>query len=76
MRYLIVIEKAEHNYAAYSPDVPGCVATGKTARDAEEKMKSALAMHLRGLLEDGIALPAATSTADYVEIPADSVSAG
>lgn len=75
MRYLIVIEKAAHNYAAYSPDVPGCVATGQTAAEAEEKMKSALRMHLRGLLEDGLPLPEPTTTADYADIQIDSISA-
>lgn len=75
MRYLIVIEKAAHNYAAYSPDVPGCVATGKTAAEAEEKMKSALVMHLRGLLEDGLPLPEPTTTDAYVEIEVKSFSA-
>jgi len=68
MRYLIVIEKAAHNYAAYSPDVPGCVATGKTPEEAEVRMKTALAMHLRGLQEDGLPVPAPTTTAEYVEV--------
>lgn len=75
MRYLIVIEKAAHNYAAYSPDVPGCVATGKTAAEAEEKMKSALVMHLRGMLEDGRPLPEPTATADYADIRIEGLSA-
>lgn len=69
MRYLIVIEKAAHNYAAYSPDVPGCAATGKTLGEAEAKMRSALAMHLRGLQEDGLPLPPTpATTAEYVEV--------
>ncbi|MCP1714574.1 putative RNase H-like HicB family nuclease [Methanocalculus alkaliphilus] len=53
-RFLIVIEKAETNYAAYSPDLPGCVATGKTREEAEEQMHEAIAFHIQGLKEDGL----------------------
>ncbi|WP_366943749.1 type II toxin-antitoxin system HicB family antitoxin [Methanofollis sp.] len=48
-RYLIVIEKTEGNYSAYSPDLPGCVATGKTREEAEEKMQVVIETHVRGL---------------------------
>ncbi|MDO8673690.1 MAG: type II toxin-antitoxin system HicB family antitoxin, partial [Dehalococcoidia bacterium] len=50
-RYLIVIEKANGNFSAYSPDVPGCVATGKSADEAKRNMHSAIEMHLEGLRE-------------------------
>ena len=56
-KYLIVIEKAENNFSAYSPDIPGCVATGATKADAENSMRSAIRMHLEGLKEDGLPLP-------------------
>jgi predicted RNase H-like HicB family nuclease len=48
-KYLIIIEKAENNYAAFSPDVPGCVATGATVEETLAEMKSALEFHLEGL---------------------------
>lgn len=52
-RYLVVIEKADANFSAYSPDLPGCVATGATREEAEERMREAIAFHLEGLREDG-----------------------
>jgi len=52
-RYLVVIERAPHNYAAYSPDLPGCVTTGATREETLENMRQAIAMHLAGLQEDG-----------------------
>ncbi len=65
-RFLIVIEKAETNYAAYSPDLPGCVATGKTREEAEEQMHEAIAFHIEGMKEDGIPIPEARSSASWV----------
>lgn len=67
-RYLIVIEKAEGNYSAYSPDLPGCVATGKTREEAEENMQVAIEMHVRGLIEDGLPVPEPQSSASYVTV--------
>ena len=54
--FIIVIEQAGDNYSAYAPEVPGCVATGSTEREAESNMRSALEMHLRGMEEDGLPL--------------------
>jgi predicted RNase H-like HicB family nuclease len=51
-RFLIVIEKAGKNYSAYSPDLPGCIATGKTREEAEERMHEAIEMHIRGLVKN------------------------
>ena len=67
MRYAIVIEKAEGNYSAYVPDLPGCVATGSTIADVEQEIRSAIRFHIEGLREDGLPIPAATSSVDYVE---------
>jgi len=67
-RFLIVIEKAGDNYSAYSPDLPGCAATGKTREEAEEQMHEAIEMHIRGLLEDGLPIPRSHSTATFVAI--------
>lgn len=68
MKYLIVIEKANGNYSAYSPDLPGCVATGRTQQEARERMKKAIAMHLKGLQEDGLPLPEPGAVAHYVTV--------
>ena len=67
MRYAIVIEKAEGNYSAYVPDLPGCIATAPTPQDVEREIRDAIRLHLDGLAEDGVAPPPATSRAEYVE---------
>lgn len=67
LRYAIVIEKAEGNYSAYVPDLPGCVATGATVSAVEESIREAIRFHIEGLKEDGLPVPAPTSLADYVE---------
>ena len=67
-RFLIVIEKADGNYSAYSPDLPGCVATGSTREEAEKNMYEAIDMHIKGLREDGLPIPESTSFAEYVAI--------
>ena len=70
MRYAIVIEKAEGNYSAYVPDLPGCVATGATVAEAESEIREAIAFHLDGMREDGVAIPLPQSQVEYVEIAA------
>jgi predicted RNase H-like HicB family nuclease len=50
----IVIERAGRNYSAYAPEVPGCIATGASAKEAEHNMRSALELHLKGMAEDGL----------------------
>lgn len=67
-RFLIVIEKANGNYSAYSPDLPGCVATGATREEAEQNMHEAIELHLQGLKEDGLSIPQSTSFAEYVAV--------
>jgi len=67
MRYAIVIEKADGNYSAYVPDLPGCVATGATVEAVEAEMREAIRFHIEGLKADGLAIPAPTSIADYIE---------
>ncbi|HEX7531437.1 MAG TPA: type II toxin-antitoxin system HicB family antitoxin [Pyrinomonadaceae bacterium] len=70
MRYAIVIEKAENNYAAYVPDLPGCVATGQTIEETEQQIREAIDLHLRGMREDGLPIPEPSSSVDYVDIAA------
>ena len=70
MRYAIVIEKSDNNYAAYVPDLPGCVATGETIAETELQIREAIDLHLRGMREDGLPIPEPSSSVDYVEIAA------
>jgi len=67
MRYAIVIEKADGNYSAYVPDLPGCVATGATVAAVESEIRAAIRFHIDGLKQDGLPVPKPTSIADYVE---------
>lgn len=66
-KYLIVIEKTPHNLSAFSPDLPGCVATGATQPEVEERMRDAIRMHLDGMREDGVAIPEPSSVAEYID---------
>ena len=67
MRYAVVIEKADGNYSAYVPDLPGCIATGDTVQEVEDQIRDAIRFHIDGLKADGLAIPQPTSIADYVE---------
>ena len=67
MRYAMIIEKGERNFSAYVPDLPGCIATGKTLEEVKRRMSEAVELHLRGMREDGLPVPEPTSLADYVE---------
>jgi predicted RNase H-like HicB family nuclease len=69
-RYAIVVERADTNYAAYVPDLPGCVATGKTVEATERLLREAIAIHVAGMLEDGLSVPEPSSVVDYVEVQA------
>jgi predicted RNase H-like HicB family nuclease len=69
-RFLIVIENAGNNFSAYSPDLPGCVATGATHEETERRMYEAIQLHVEGLREDKQPVPASTSFAEYVVVPA------
>jgi predicted RNase H-like HicB family nuclease len=68
MRYAVVIEKATGNYSAFVPDLPGCVATGKTVEEVDAQIREAIAFHLEGLRDDGLPIPPPVSRVDYVEI--------
>ncbi len=70
MRYAIVIEQAVGNYSAYVPDLPGCVATGRSLEEAEQQIREAIAFHVEGLREDGSPIPPPNSHVEYVDIAA------
>ncbi len=67
-RVLIVIEKANGNYSAYAPDLPGCIATGKTREEAEQNMHAAVELHLKGLREDKLPIPESSAFAEYMAV--------
>jgi len=68
IKFLIIIEKTEQNYSAYCPDLPGCVATGKTLAQVKERMLKAIQMHLEGLKEDGLPIPQPEAKAEYLAV--------
>jgi predicted RNase H-like HicB family nuclease len=69
-RYAIVIEKASTNYAAYVPDLPGCVATGATVEETERLLREAIELHVEGMREDGLPIPEPSSQVEYVDVNA------
>ena len=68
MRYTIVIEKSPRNYAAYVPDLPGCVATGVTREEAVSEIREAIRFHIESLLEHGESVPEPQCTATVVDM--------
>jgi predicted RNase H-like HicB family nuclease len=66
--YAVIYEHTERNWAAYVPDLPGCVATGRTRADVERRIRSAIELHLEGMREDGVAPPEPTTTSGYVDV--------
>jgi predicted RNase H-like HicB family nuclease len=69
-RFLVVVEDAGANFSAYSPDLPGCVATGSTREEAEQSMYEAIQLHIEGLREDGLPIPESSSLAEYILVGA------
>jgi len=70
VKFLIVIEKTKTGFSAYSPDLPGCVATGPTRQRVERTMQRAIEFHLEGMRTQGLRVPAPRSYSTYVEVSA------
>ena len=70
MKYIIIIERAGSNYSAYSPDVPGCGATGDTIEEVTQEIHEAIQFHIEGLKQEGLPIPMPTSVVDFVEVAA------
>jgi predicted RNase H-like HicB family nuclease len=68
MQYLIVIEKTETGYSAYSPDLDGCVATGPTKNEVEQNMREAIAFHVEGLRHEGYTVSPPSSYSTYIDV--------
>ena len=67
-KYLVIFEKANNNYSAYSPDLPGCIATGATRGEVEKNIREAISFHIEGLKEDGLPVPEPSSFTEYIEV--------
>jgi predicted RNase H-like HicB family nuclease len=70
MKYLVVIEKTQTGYSAYSPDVLGCVSTGATLEEVNENMQAVIEFHIDGLIEEGQEIPKPSTYSTYVEVAA------
>jgi predicted RNase H-like HicB family nuclease len=70
MRYAIVIEKADGNYSAYAPDLPGCAATGATVEETTTSIREAIEFHIEGMRAEGMLIPPPSVRVDYVDIAA------
>ena len=68
MKYWVIIEKTRRNYSAYVTDLPGCISTGKTLADIKRNIREAIAFHIEGMKEEGLPIPAPSSSADLVEV--------
>ena len=67
MSYAIVIEKGKNNYSAYVPDLPGCVAAGKTVEETEKLIREAIEFYIEGMIEDGLPIPEPQSHKNYID---------
>ncbi len=70
MKYLIILEKTETGYSVYSPDLPGCIATGKTQEETQNNMQEAIEFHIEGLQTEGYEIPQPSSVSSYIEVAA------
>lgn len=68
MRYAVVIENAGSNLSAYVPDLPGCIATGRSATEVSQRIREVIAMHIDGLREDGLPVPSPSTTVKFVDV--------
>jgi len=64
--YAVVIEQTNDGFGAYVPDLAGCVAVGDTVEEVESLIREAIAMHIDGMLEDGLEVPRPTTRIEYV----------
>jgi predicted RNase H-like HicB family nuclease len=69
-KYLIIVEKTETGFSAYSPDVPGCGSTGQTKEEVESNIQEAIQFHIEGLREEGYAVPEPSTYSSYIDVAA------
>ncbi len=68
MKYAVLYEKTGTGYSAHVPDLPGCIATGATLQETEQRMREAIEMHLEGMREDGDSIPEPSTIANYITV--------
>ena len=68
MKWVVIIEKTRTGFSAYVPDLPGCVAAGKTKAQVRRRIHEAAEIHLKSMIEDGDPIPQPTSRWEYVEV--------
>jgi predicted RNase H-like HicB family nuclease len=69
-KYLVIFEKTNTGYSAYSPDIEGCIATGRTRQDVEKNIQEAIVFHIEGLTIEGYVTPQSRSYSKYMEVAA------
>ena len=69
-KYLIIVEKTETGYSAYSPDVPGCASTGQTKQEVERNIQEAIQFHVEGLRDEGYPVPEPSTYSSYIDVAA------
>ena len=67
-KYLVVIEETASGFSAYSPDLPGCIATGGTRAEIEKTMREAMQFHVEGMREEGLSIPEPHASFAYCEL--------
>ncbi|MGO8989293.1 MAG: type II toxin-antitoxin system HicB family antitoxin [bacterium] len=70
MKYMVVIEKGKSSFGAHVPDLPGCIAVGKSREEVLELIKEAIELHIESLRESGKEIPSPSSVGEYVEVKA------
>jgi predicted RNase H-like HicB family nuclease len=68
MKYAVVLEKGKANFSAYVPDLPGCIATGKTKKETLREIEEAIAFHLDGMKREGRPIPKPSTQPEYVDV--------
>ena len=69
-KYLVIFEETNTGYSAYSPDIEGCIATGRTRQDVEKNIQEAIAFHIEGMTIEGHGIPQSRSYSKYMEVAA------
>lgn len=70
MKYVIILEPTKTGYSAYSPDIPGCISTGRTKEETERNIREAIEFHLEGLRAEGLEVPMPASEVGFVDVAA------
>jgi len=70
MQYTVIYEKSRNGWGAYLPDLPGCVATGRTLPLVKRRIREAVALHIQGMQEDGDNIPRPTTRVEHVVVEA------